>query len=582
MLASVGATPMLRSLPPPAADYNLRVLWTIAKYIEDKRGVDGLREIAEAGGVAVSEFGEKNAWVSSAAFEAMLAKARQLMADDEEFKRAAAYRIREAYGPLRYLLWALTPAQVYIQSATQLPVVTRAGSITVVDHGPTHAHLRFEARGQFSRLNCLVRHAQGEALPTLWGLPPAHLREDKCIALGDPTCELHFTWYSPRRWLPVLIGAATAGLIGWVLGRFAQQPIPAWALFALVGGAIGYLFEVRRTERVNEHTREGFMDALRQLAHGESDARRELLEMHRRQSDWTRLVEEEMTARAAAIQGAVAGVQEVQKDRASTLLGFSHDLRNPLQIIQMSAEYLESIGTLKADPDATESLNDIHQAVERMRLMLGELVQVTKAQRDFVKLAPQHVEIAGLTDGLRRRLQALVHGRDVRSTVFATREAPDAIEVDPLAFDRILDNLLTNAAKYTERGSIVVELDGTSGYLVIKVSDTGCGIAPESLDRIFEPGGSSVGSRRGDSFGVGLSVVVQLLDQIGGRLEVMSRPGSGTTFWVNFPLTAAASRRTIPEAAPASAVRSVSPSIAPANRQGGALSRVVTIRRLPA
>jgi len=348
--------------------------------------------------------------------------------------------------------------------------------------------------------------------------------------------------------------------------------------------AVGYLLEVRRTERMNARTREEVMGALRDLAHDESDARRELLEMHQRQKDWTRLVEEEMNARTAAIQDAVSGVQEVQSERATTLLGFSHDLRNPLQVIQMSADYLDLSPALKADKDAADSLGDMHQAIDRMRTMLGDLVRVTKAQRKFVHMAPQIVPIPGLTDGLRRRLRALVHGRDVRSTVFATREVPEEVQIDPLALDRVIDNLLTNAAKYTERGSIVVELDGTPGFLVIKVSDTGCGIEPDALDRIFEPGGSNPRSRRGDSFGVGLSVVVQLLDQIGGRLEVMSRPGLGTTFWVYLPLLARPERSSTapPDAAvlSASAIQ-VHQEVHHASA-GGALQRVVKIRRLPA
>jgi signal transduction histidine kinase len=153
-------------------------------------------------------------------------------------------------------------------------------------------------------------------------------------------------------------------------------------------------------------------------------------------------------------------------------------------------------------------------------------------------MAPQRVETAELVEALRRRLRALAFGRQVRTTALVTREAPAYLQIDPLALDRIIDNLLTNAVKYTDRGSIVLELDGTSGYLVIKVSDTGRGIAPDALDKIFHAGGSTVDSRRGDSFGVGLSVVVQLLGQIGGRLEVMSKSGSGTTFWVYLPVEA--------------------------------------------
>jgi signal transduction histidine kinase len=140
------------------------------------------------------------------------------------------------------------------------------------------------------------------------------------------------------------------------------------------------------------------------------------------------------------------------------------------------------------------------------------------------------------------------------------------VVTDPLLFDRVLDNLLTNAAKYTERGSIVVELDGTPDYLVIKVSDTGRGIDPDMLETTFRPGGSDRLSRAKDSYGIGLSVVVHLLAQVGGQLEVMSKPAHGTTFWVRFPLK----------------MRSTPP---PTKRErqepfGDALKRVVTIRRV--
>jgi signal transduction histidine kinase len=166
----------------------------------------------------------------------------------------------------------------------------------------------------------------------------------------------------------------------------------------------------------------------------------------------------------------------------------------------------------------------------------------------------------------------------VRATVFATREVPEHVQIDPLALDRIVDNLLTNAAKYTERGSIVVEVDGSPGFLVVKVSDTGCGIQPEELERVFEVGGSSAESRRGDSFGVGLSVVVQLLDQMGGRLEIMSKPGSGTTFWVYLPVRAGRAPKSVPDPR---VVRAPSPEV-DTTPVRSSRSRIVSIRTLSA
>jgi signal transduction histidine kinase len=532
--------PRASTATAPTPDYNLRILWTLARYVEDTFGEAALREVAHAGGVAPGNF-EGNFWVGAEAFEAILAGARARMKDDEEFKRACVYRIKEAYGPLRYILWATSVPAVFTAASKQYLLMSRCGELSVVEHSRTSAHIRFHSTsGPYSRMNCLARQAQSCALPTFWGLPPAYVRESACIAKGDATCELHYHWYVARRWFPVVAGGLLAALVGMVLSRLRLPSVPASVAMALVGTVIGYLTEVRRAERSNEATRREVMEAFQELAREEAESRSELLRMHDRQKEWTRLVEEEMSSRTAAFQKLASGVEELHLARASTLLGFSHDLRNPLQIIQMSAEYLKTVAPVQNDREAVESLHDIALAVDRMRQMLGDLVHVTKAQRDFVTMAPQRVETRGLTEALRRRLRALSYGSAVRTTVFKTREAPEHLEIDPLALDRIIDNLLTNAIKYTDRGSIVLELDGTPGYLVLKVSDTGRGIEPDSVDSIFEAGGSNPESRQGDSFGVGLSVVVQLLDQIGGRLEMMSKPSSGTTFWVYLPVAGVA------------------------------------------
>ena len=154
------------------------------------------------------------------------------------------------------------------------------------------------------------------------------------------------------------------------------------------------------------------------------------------------------------------------------------------------------------------------------------------------------------------------------SSGLASRETPPRIETDLLLFDRVIDNLLTNAAKYTERGSIVIELDGKPGFLTVKVSDTGRGIEEDDVRKIFEPGGSVKETRAKYSHGVGLSVVVRLLAQIGGKLEVMSLPGMGTTFWAHFPVEISkASEKAAPED---ERVRDDDPDI---------LSKVVTIHR---
>ena len=165
---------------------------------------------------------------------------------------------------------------------------------------------------------------------------------------------------------------------------------------------------------------------------------------------------------------------------------------------------------------------------------------------------------------LERRLKALVFGKDIRVTSIRTREAPAEITIAPLLLHRIIDNLFLNASKYTDRGSIIVELEGRPGFLVLKLSDTGRGIATEDLERTFSPGGSDPALRVAGSHGMGLSVVVQLLAELGGRLEVMSKAGFGTTIWTYLPVQ--------PPERPPSSER--------AEPFSETLSRVVTIRKI--
>jgi signal transduction histidine kinase len=558
-------SPLARSVA--SADYNLRILWPLARWVEEKLGAEALADIAEGTGVAPAQFDATGDWVSAEAFETILARARARMPDDETFMRACTYRIKEAYGPIRYVLWATSPGAVYAQMVKTYHLVSTVGRISVRSQGRTHFHVSIEPDGRaISRLNCLVRQANMRTLPTMWGLPLAHVNEGSCVGLGDAACDLQLRWYAARSTVPMLLGAAIFGILGLVLRRFGISSVPTPLFLATLGTALGYIFEVRRTERINQSTRQEMMDALRQLADEEAEAHREIVALHQRQREWTRLVEEQVGERTSALERVLTGMRDLQQERASTVLGFSHDLRSPLQVVQFGADVVRA--RCRGDAYVVSVVDDIDESVAQMKRMLGDLVETASAQRAAPQFTSQRLGVPELTERLRRRLRALVHGRDVRATVFGTREAPEAIDIDPLLLDRIADNLLTNAAKYTERGSIVVELDGIPGYLVIKVSDTGCGIAAEALGRIFEPGGSSVDSRRGDSFGVGLSVVIQLLERIGGRLEVMSRPGEGTTFWVYLPLQALAEE-------PQSGTRT---------RASGevALTRVVRIRSLTA
>jgi signal transduction histidine kinase len=276
-----------------------------------------------------------------------------------------------------------------------------------------------------------------------------------------------------------------------------------------------------------------------------------VLALSQRQKEWTRVLEEQVAERTATMEAVVRKLQNIREDLQSNLRGVSHDLQNPLFAIRYLNEHmLVELRSPGPDlvPTLVDSLEEQARSAEKMIAMFQDLMRLVSADTPLLRLAPQIVETGPLLDQLRRRVRALVIGREIRVSTLASRETPSQIETDLLLFDRVIDNLLTNAAKYTERGSIVIELDGKPGFLTVKVSDTGRGIAEDDIRKIFEPGGSKKEARAKYSHGVGLSVVVRLLAQIGGRLEVMSLPGVGTTFWAHFPVEISkATKDVVPE-----------------------------------
>jgi signal transduction histidine kinase len=537
--------------PASTADYNLMLLAPVARYVRDVHGEGTFRRILAEADVCVAEFDGKNRWISSAAFEKILASVRKLVESEEAFKDACSYKLAENYGPLRMVLLAATPATVLNQACKTLHMVCRIGKQEVVWNDRTHLHMRITvADGEpFSRENCLARQASCRALPTLWGLPVAQVREEACIARGDARCELHFTWFDQRRWIPIVAGTCLGALLFGVLQRYFHFDI-GLILGAFAGGAGGYGYEIRRAAQVNLKLSEETVTAFRLLAADEIAARRELVELTNRQRQWTRLMEQQVAERTTTLERIVEGLDGLQQSRVSTLRGFSHDLRNPLFVVRGNTQFLREHFK---DGDEGEALRDMDAAATQIEEMLSKLMEVATAESGFVKLAPQPVAIAPLAATLHRRLKALIHGRDIKVSVFHTREAPDEIVIDPLVFDRVVDNILTNAAKYTDRGSILLEISGTpspvgrgaaaanddpvdSGFLTLKLSDTGQGIAASQVERIFRPRPADEAATRANSYGIGLSSVVRLLAQIGGRLDVMSKPGVGTTFWAHFPV----------------------------------------------
>lgn len=211
----------------------------------------------------------------------------------------------------------------------------------------------------------------------------------------------------------------------------------------------------------------------------------------------------------------------------------AHELRTPLASTKALVEGMQD-GVIPAD---ARNLGDLAEEVERLNRLVSDLNDLSLAEGQR-RLLFEPEDPMAIARERRRRLEPLFKERGVGLRVAAGPRR--MILLDRPAVERVFDNLLSNALRYTpEGGEVSIEGRLEGEYYAISVSDTGVGIEPEHLPYVFErfyrADPSRVRSTGGT--GIGLAIARDLMRAHGGQIEVQSTPGIGTTFTLRFPLT---------------------------------------------
>jgi two-component system CheB/CheR fusion protein len=235
-----------------------------------------------------------------------------------------------------------------------------------------------------------------------------------------------------------------------------------------------------------------------------------------------------------------------RKDEFLAIQG--HELRNPLAPIQNGVEILRR--AQRADATAAErALVDMMQRqVGHLVRLVDDLLEISRIQSGTVELRTEHADVASIVREAVEISEPHIERKGHRVEMRVPAE-PLTVLGDPVRLAQVLTNLINNATKYTApSGLIEIDTKRRGGEAVIRVHDSGIGIAPEMLPHLFDLF-SQVGGRRTDGgLGVGLALAKKLVDLHGGSLEAQSRGlGAGSEFVVTLPL--AASPRTVMEAA---------------------------------
>jgi signal transduction histidine kinase len=239
---------------------------------------------------------------------------------------------------------------------------------------------------------------------------------------------------------------------------------------------------------------------------------------------------EKRAAEAARHEAEVANRAKTQFFTAA-----SHDLRQPLHAMGLFAEALRQ---KTHDDEVAQLVNSINGSVDALEGLFSELLDITRIDSGHIQPSAQPFQMDEILRKIRLHFEPTAFEKGLALRLRGGRHVAYA---DPLLVERILRNLVSNAIRYTEDGTVLVSCRRRAGHLRVQVWDTGVGIAPHEQQRIFEEfyqvePNRDAGSEQRKGLGLGLAIVKRLADLMQVPLSVHSQPGSGTVFTLELPL----------------------------------------------
>ncbi|MGY3884710.1 ATP-binding protein [Aeromonas aquatica] len=242
-----------------------------------------------------------------------------------------------------------------------------------------------------------------------------------------------------------------------------------------------------------------------------------------------------MNAQQRALEEARQKAEAATQARDRFLATMSHELRTPIAGMHGMLELLR-LGQLSEDQHYL--VRNVVSSANNLLYLVNDILDYSKMEAGQLHLDPRSVRLAEVLCAVVRSNVATARQKGLQVQLLWDPALPDRAELDPNRLEQIFSNLLHNAIKFTERGGITLTLAYQDQRLWLRVEDTGIGIPPERLARLFNPfeqGETSISRRFGGS-GLGLAISRNLAERMGGQLSLESDPGQGTRAILSLPL----------------------------------------------
>ena len=260
---------------------------------------------------------------------------------------------------------------------------------------------------------------------------------------------------------------------------------------------------------------------------------RDLTERKRAEAEREEILARERAARREA--------EEASRAKSEFLAVMSHELRTPLNAVIGYTDLLHVGIPEPLSPAVLRQLDRIGGAARHLLLLIEEILTFSRIETAAEEVRPLPTNVAEVVEESVELVRPVAEHKGLSLSVRATG-GPLVLETDRGKLGQVLAHLLSNAVKFTPRGEVRVEAERVEDGVEVRVRDTGVGIAPEHLEKVFEPFWQvqQGNTREVGGMGLGLAVSQRLAHLLGGHLRVESIPGEGSVFTLRLPLRAPA------------------------------------------
>ena len=246
----------------------------------------------------------------------------------------------------------------------------------------------------------------------------------------------------------------------------------------------------------------------------------------------------ERKALEEALTDARDRAEAASRAKSGFLATMSHEIRTPMNgVLGMARLLLET----ELHPEQKSYAGAISESGEALLALIGDILDFSKIESGVLTLDEDEVELRTLIEGVVELMGPRAHAKDIELAAMVQAPVPLSVRADRVRLRQILNNLVGNAVKFTDRGGVYIEAklaeDGERNFLRLEVRDTGVGVALDKHEDIFREfvQADSSHARKFGGTGLGLAISKRLVEAMGGQIGVDPAPGGGSIFWFTLP-----------------------------------------------